>query len=123
MADGAHALAQRAQDQPACPWCDAWPGAGAGFAPRLLGAVGAQRARAAAAAALQREAGIAPVTERSGKKSWGPWRLPGPTCRRHTWGEWAAESTRPALGAQVDSPQQRDQGQAQQAAVRALACP
>jgi hypothetical protein len=28
MADGAHALAQRAQDQPASPWCDALPGAG-----------------------------------------------------------------------------------------------
>src|SRR5262245_11611658 len=39
-----------------------------------------------------------------------------------TLGEWAAESTRHAFGAQVYSPQQREKGKAHQAAVRAWAC-
>src|SRR2546428_2683378 len=37
---------------------------------------------------------IAPVTERSGKKSWGHWRWQCPTFLRQTFGEWAAESIR-----------------------------
>jgi hypothetical protein len=43
---------------------------------------------------------------------------------RHTQtlGEWAAESSRHAFGAQVSSPQQREQGKAHQAAGRAWAC-
>ena len=44
------------------------------------------------AAELQKYAGIAPVTERSGKKSWGHWRLQCPTFLRQTFVEWAAES-------------------------------
>ena len=60
------------------------------FASRLLVACGAQRDRSASAAELQRYAGIAPVTERRGKKSWGHWRLPCPQFRRHTFvaGAW-----------------------------------
>jgi hypothetical protein len=64
---------------------------------------------------------MAPVTERSGQKAWGHWRLPGPTFLRHTVVEGAAASTRPAFWAPVYEPQQRDQGKAHQAAVRALA--
>jgi transposase len=48
------ARAQRAQAPPDCPLCDACPGAGAVFAPRLLGACGAQRARSTSAAARQK---------------------------------------------------------------------
>jgi hypothetical protein len=96
--------------------------AGAVFAPRRLGAFGEPRERYTSAAALQKYAGIAPVTERSGKKSWGHWRLPCPTCLRPTCVEWAAESTRHSFWAQVYDPQQRDKGKAHQAAVRALAC-
>ena len=43
---------------------------------RLLSAFGEQRDRFTSAQQLQQYAGIAPVTERSGKKSWGscpPW--------------------------------------------------
>jgi hypothetical protein len=64
---------------------------------------------------------MAPVTARSGQTAWGHGRLPGPTCLRHTLVAWAAASTRHALWAQVSSQQQRDQGKAHQAAVRALA--
>jgi len=54
MADGDNALAHRAPDHPACPVCDAVPGAGAVCAPRLLVAFGAPRDRFPAAAARQK---------------------------------------------------------------------
>jgi len=122
IADFDNAMAQRAQAHPDFPVFDAWPGAGAVFAPRLLVAFGAQRERFTSADALQKYAGIAPVTERSGKKSWVHWRLQCPTFLRQTFVEWAAESTRHAFWAQVYSQQQRDKGKAHQAAVRAFAC-
>jgi transposase len=100
---------------------DALPGAGAVFAPRLLVAFGEQRERYASAEELQKYAGIAPVTERSGKKAWVHWRLQCPTFLRHTCVEWAAESTRHSFWAQVYYQQPRDKGKAHQAAVRALA--
>ena len=119
MADCDNAMAQRAQEHPDFPLFDALPGAGAVFAPRLLVAFGAQRERFTAADALQTYAGIAPVTARRGKKSWGHWRLHCPTFLRQTCVEWAAASTRHAFWAQVYSQQQGDKGKAHQAAVRA----
>jgi len=44
------------------------PGAGAVMAPRLLAALGSQRDRYSCADELQTYSGIAPVTERSGKR-------------------------------------------------------
>jgi transposase len=121
IADFDTAIAQRAQAHPDFPLFDALPGAGAVFAPRLLVAFGEQRERFTSAEELQKYAGIAPVTERSGKKSWVHWRLQCPTFLRQTFVEWAAESTRHAFWAQVYYQQQREQGKAHQAAVRALA--
>jgi transposase len=121
IADFDTAIAQRAQAHPDFPLFDALPGAGAVFAPRLLVAFGEQRERFTSAAELQKYAGIAPVTERSGKKSWVHWRLQCPTFLRQTFVEWAAESIRHAFWAQVYYQQQRDKGKAHQAAVRALA--
>ena len=116
-----NAIAQRAQSHPDFPLVQALPGAGPVFASRLLVAFGEQRDRYASAAELQRYAGIAPVTERSGKKSWVHWRLQCPKFLRQTFVEWAAESTRHSFWAQVYYQQQRDKGKAHQAAVRALA--
>src|SRR5215470_12037117 len=121
IADFDQAIAQRAQDHPDFPLFDALPGAGAVFAPRLLVAFGEQRERFTSAADLQKYAGIAPVTERSGKKAWVHWRLQCPTFLRQTFVEWAAESTRHSFWAQVYYQQHRDKGKAHQAAVRALA--
>jgi transposase len=121
IADFDQAMAQRAQDHPDFPLFDAWPGAGAVFAPRLLVAFGAQRERFTSAEELPKSAGIAPVTERRGKQSWVHWRLQCPTFLRQTFVEWAAESTRHSFWAQVYDQQPRDQGKAHQAAVRALA--
>jgi transposase len=121
IADFDTAIAQRAQEHPDFPLFDALPGAGAVFAPRLLVAFGEQRERYASAEELQKYAGIAPVTERSGKQSWVHWRLQCPKFLRQTFVEWAAESTRHSFWAQVYYQQQRDKGKAHQAAVRALA--
>src|SRR2546427_1369742 len=121
IADCDTAIAQRAQTHPDFPLFQALPGAGPVFASRLLVAFGEQRARYASAAELQKYAGIAPVTERSGKKSWVHWRLQCPKFLRQTFVEWAAESIRHSFWAQLYYQQQRDKGKAHQAAVRALA--
>jgi Transposase IS116/IS110/IS902 family len=115
------AIAQRAQSHPAVPCFATLPGAGAVFAPRLLVACGEPRDRYASADELPKSAGIAPVTERSGKKSWGHWRLQGPTCLRQTFVEWAAESIRHAFWAHAYYQPQRAKEASPQAAVRALA--
>jgi Transposase/Transposase IS116/IS110/IS902 family len=88
------AIAHRAQRHPDCLFFDALPGAGAVFAPRLLVAFGEPRHRYASADALQRYAGLAPVTERRGNKAWVHWRLQCPKFLRPTFVAWAAESTR-----------------------------
>jgi transposase len=121
IADFDRVIVQRAQGHPDFPLFDALPGAGAVFAPRLLVAFGEQRERFTSAEELQKYAGIAPVTERSGKKAWVHWRLQCPKFLRQTFVEWAAESTRHSFWAQVYYQQQRDKGKAHQAAVRALA--
>src|SRR5262249_25556499 len=64
------AIAQRAQSHPDFPLFQALPGAGPCGASPLLLACGHQRRRRPPATVLQTYAGIAPVTERSGKKAW-----------------------------------------------------
>jgi transposase len=115
------AIAPRAHSHPDFPLFQALPGAGPVCASRLLVACGEQRARSPSATALQKYAGSAPVTERSGKKSWVPWRLQCPKFLRQPFVEGAAESIRHAVWAQVYYQQQRDKGKTPQAAVRALA--
>ncbi len=68
------------------------PGAGACLSARLLSAFGEQRDRFTSAQQLQQYAGIAPVTERSGKKSWVHWRWQCPKFLRQTFIEWASHS-------------------------------
>src|SRR5262249_37551438 len=121
IADFDTAIAQRAQSHPDFPLFQALPGAGPAYAPRLLVACGEQRDRYTTAAERQQDAGIAPVTERSGQKSWVHWRRRCPQFLRQTCVAWAAESIRHAFWAQLYYQQQRDQGKAPQAAVRAMA--
>jgi len=97
------------------------PGAGPHLAPRLLVAFGEQRERFASAAELQKYAGIAPVTERSGQKSWIHWRWQCPTFLRQTFVEWAAQTINKSYWAGLYYYQQRAKGCSYQAAVRALA--
>jgi transposase len=97
------------------------PGAGPHLAPRLLAAFGEQRERFPDAASLQRYSGIAPVTERSGKKSWVHWRWQCPTFLRQTFVEWASQTINKSFWAGAYYRQQRAKGNSYQAAVRALA--
>src|SRR6201997_86281 len=68
------------------------PGAGAVMAPRLLAASGSQRERYANAAEVQSYSGIAPVTEKSGKKKWIHFRWACPKFLRQSFHEWASHS-------------------------------
>jgi transposase len=114
-----HAIAQRAQSHPDFPLFEALPGAV--FTPRLWVAFGEPRERYASADELQKYAGIAPVTERSGHTAWVHWRLQCPTFLRQPSVAWAAESIRHSFWARAYYAQQRQKGTSHQAAVRALA--
>jgi hypothetical protein len=50
------------------------PGTGLRLLPRLLAALGENRSRLNCAQEMQNYAGISPVAERSGQKSWVHWR-------------------------------------------------
>ena len=114
-------IAELAPQHPDYALFDALPGAGPSLAPRLLVAFGEQRDRFNSAAELQRYAGIAPVTVRSGNMYWVHWRWQCPTFLRQTFVEWAAQTINKSYWAGVYYRQQRDKGCSYQAAVRALA--
>jgi len=114
-------IAELAPKHPDYGLFSALPGAGPSLAPRLLVAFGEQRERFDCAAAVQKYAGIAPVTERSGKKHWVHWRWQCPTFLRQTFVEWAAQTINKSFWAGAYYRQQRDKGCTYQAAVRALA--
>ncbi|MGF6413981.1 transposase [Paraburkholderia sp. MM5482-R2] len=97
------------------------PGAGPHLTPRLLVAFGKQRERFHSAHELQQYAGIAPVTERSGKKSWVHWRWQCPRFLRQTFVEWADQTVNKSFWAGAYYRQQRAKGASHQAAVTALA--
>ena len=114
-------IAELAPQHPDYALFDALPGAGPSLAPRLLVAFGEQRDRFNSAAELQRYAGIAPVTVRSGNMYWVHWRWQCPTFLRQTFVEWAAQTINKSYWAGIYYRQQRDKGCSYQAAVRALA--
>lgn len=97
------------------------PGAGPVFASRLLAAFGEQRERFTDAAAVQKYAGVAPVTERSGNKHWVHWRWACPTFLRQTFVEWAASSISHSFWARTFYDSHRAKGSSHNATVRALA--
>lgn len=99
----------------------ALPGAGPIMAPRLLVAFGEQRERYASAAQLQQYAGVAPVLERSGNKSWVHWRMACPTFLRQTFVEWAGSTIPRSFWASAYYHHQRAKGCSHHAALRALA--
>jgi len=114
-------IAVRAPRHPDYALFSCLPGAGPHLAPRLLVAFGEQRERFASAAEMQKYAGIAPVTERSGQKSWIHWRWQCPTFLRQTFVEWAAQTINKSYWAGLYYYQQRAKGCSYQAAVRSLA--
>lgn len=114
-------IAQLAPKHPDYDLFSALPGAGPSLAPRLLVAFGEQRERFTSAAELQKYAGIAPVTERSGNKCWVHWRWQCPTFLRQTFVEWAAQTINKSFWAGAYYRQQRQKGCTHQAALRSLA--
>jgi transposase len=86
------AIAQLAPTLPDYPVFASLPGTGPVLTPRLLAAFGEDRDRFHSAAEVQQYGGIAPVTERSGQKSWVHWRWQCPTFVRQTFVEWAAKT-------------------------------
>lgn len=100
---------------------DSLPGAGPQMGPRLLVAFGKDRSRYESAADLQKYAGIAPVIERSGKKSWTHWRYSCPKFLRQTFVEWAGQTVRYSYWAKAYYDQQIEKGKPHNTAIRSLA--
>ena len=98
-----------------------FPGAGAQLAPRLMVAFGIDRDRYDTAADLQKYAGVAPVLERSGQKTWIHWRYSCPKFIRQTFVEWAGQSIKQSFWAKAYYQQQIDKGKSHHVATRALA--
>lgn len=115
------AIAQRFAAHPEAAVFTAVPGAGAALAPRLLVAFGTDRTRFPTAADVQKSAGIAPVTVRSGKSSQVHWRWATSTFLRQTFQEFAHHSIQQCRWARAFYHQQRQRGKSHHAAVRSLA--
>lgn len=97
------------------------PGAGPALAPRLLAAFGSDRDRFEDAGQVQEYSGIAPVTERSGKKTWVHWRWAASTFLRQTFHEFAGCSIQQSEWARAHYDVQRERGKDHHAAVRSVA--
>ena len=97
------------------------PGAGPATAPRLLAAFGTDRSRYPDACSLQKYAGIAPVTQKSGHSLWIHWRWNAPRFLRQTFVELAGQSIPKCAWAKAYYRQQRAAGKHHQATLRALA--
>jgi transposase len=114
-------IAELASKHPDYSLFSVLPGAGPSLAPRLLVAFGEQRERFKSAAEVQKYSGVAPVTERSGKKCWVHWRWQCSTFLRQTFIEWAAQTINKSFWAGAYYYQQREKGCTYQVAVRSLA--
>jgi hypothetical protein len=77
------------------------PGMGPCMGPRMLAALGDNRDRFNSAEEIQNYAGIAPVTERSGQKSWVHWRWQCAKFVRQTFVEWAAKTVNSSYWARL----------------------
>lgn len=97
------------------------PGAGACYSSRLLAAFGEERDRFSSAKEVQQYLGVAPVTERSGNKTWMHWRWQCSKFLRQTFVERSAHSIYNSYWAKIYYQKQRDSGNSHQAAVRSLA--
>jgi transposase len=100
---------------------ESFPGAGPALEPRLIAALGSRRERFDSAQSVASFAGIAPVTEASGKSIWIHWRWACPKFIRQTFHEWAGCSIRVCQWAREHYDAQRAKGKGHHAAVRSVA--
>jgi transposase len=98
-----------------------FPGAGAALAPRLLAAMGSDRSRFGSSLEVAEYAGIAPVTERSGKKIWVHRRFACARFVKQSFHEFAAESILFCDWARCYYDQKKKEGKSHHSAIRALA--
>lgn len=97
------------------------PGAGTALAPRLLVAMGDREECYPNAQALQKYAGIAPVREKSGSRSWTHWRWGAPKFLRQSFVEWAGQTVVFCDWAGAYYRKQKAIGKGHHAILRALA--
>jgi len=114
-------IAEAAEGHPDFFIFQSLPGAGAALAPRLLAALGSQRDRYGSATEVQKYSGIAPVTERSGKKKWVHFRWACSKFLRQSFHEWAGHSIAQSVWARAYYQRHRQRAKEHHAAVRALA--
>ena len=86
------------------------PGSGPALAPRLLAAFGTDRDRFHSATEVQQCTGIAPVTQRSGKRTYVHWRWSASTFVRHSFHEFARLSIQQSTWARAYYELQRERG-------------
>ena len=98
-----------------------FPGAGGNLAPRLLAAFGSDRNKFSSADEVNKCAGISPVVERSGKRSWVHWRFKCSRFLRQTFVEWANQTIKYSFWARSFYDKKRAEGKSHQATIRALA--
>lgn len=97
------------------------PGAGPALAPRLCALFGTISELYPDAASMQKQTGVAPVREKSGKSTWVHWRWFAPVFQRQTLIEWAAQTVHFSPWAKVYYQRMQAKGKAHWAILRALA--
>jgi transposase len=85
-------IASAFKDHPEAALFRDLPGAGDQLAPRLCAAFGTLRHLYPEPASLQKQAGLAPVREKSGNQLWTHWRWQAPKFLRQTFVEWAGQT-------------------------------
>ena len=83
--------------------------------------MGSNRERYQSSEEVQKYTGIAPVTERSGKKEWIHWRYSCNTFLRQTFVEWVGQTVRYSFWAEAYYEQQKSKGKPQNTIIRSLA--
>ena len=98
-----------------------FPGAGAALAPHLLAVMGSDRSRFSSSQEVAEYAGIAPVTERSGKKIWVHRRFACARFVKQSFHEFSAASILFCDWARCYYDQKKKEGKSHHSAIRALA--
>jgi transposase len=109
------------QKHPDAQIFSSFPGAGSALAPRLLAAMGSDRSRFSSSLEVAEYSGIAPVTERSGKKKLVHRRFACSRFVKQSFHEFAAQSILYCDWARGYYDQKKTEGKRHHAAVRALA--
>lgn len=97
------------------------PGAGPAMAPRLLVAFGTDRGLYPSCESFQRYSGTAPVTEKSGNRTWVHWRWNSSKFLRQTLVEWAGLTVKYCDWAKAYYRQQQQRGKNRWTILRSLA--